>query len=524
MSYLLDAIYLVAFVASVPWLVWRAVFQGKNRSGWPTRLFGLVPWRHSLRPCVWLHAVSVGEVNLLTALVKEVERRDIDCDFVISTTTVTGFELARKRHPQRTVFYLPLDFSWAVRRALARLRPDLLVLVELELWPNLIRAARRAGVRVAVVNGRLSEKSYRGYRRIRPLVGHLLRQIDLVAAQNETYADRFLTLGAMSAAVQVTGSMKFDGVQSDRHNAATQRLATLAGIGPNDVVFLAGSTQEPEEEIAVEVWRSLVAHWPKLRLVIVPRHAERFEAVAALLRGHGVPFVRRSRLGESGGQGGDHTAASPLTPNPSPARGEGSSGVCETHQEQSFPLLSPAAAEPLSATEDDSAALSASQNGFPPVLLVDTIGELGVWWGTARIAFVGGSLGTRGGQNMIEPAAYGAAVSFGPNTRNFRDIVAALLEAEGAVVVADGAALTAFVRRCLAEPAFADELGRRAQRLVLSQQGATRATVDLLLPLISGATNSTPTVSASSDATFRADPPSGPRVRPQRGSEARRER
>ena len=509
MSYLLNAIYLVAFVASVPWLVWRAVFQGKNRSGWSARLFGMVPWRHSLRPCVWLHAVSVGEVNLLSALIKELERRELDCDFVISTTTVTGYELARKRHPQRTVFYLPLDFSWAVRRALARLRPDLLVLVELELWPNLIRAARRAGVRVAVVNGRLSEKSFRGYRRIRPLVGHLLRQINLIAAQNETYADRFLTLGALPDTVETTGSMKFDGVQSDRQNAATQRLANLAGIGPEDVVFLAGSTQEPEEETAVEVWRSLVAHWPRLRLVIVPRHAERFDAVAGLLRDRGVPFVRRSRLGESSGQ---------------------ASRVRETHQNSdvatSYPLLEARTAE--SAAGDDGAATCASHStthgGFPPVLLVDTIGELGAWWGTAHIAFVGGSLGTRGGQNMIEPAAYGAAVSFGPNTRNFRDIVAALLSAEGAVVVDDGPALTAFVRRCLAEPAFAEELGRRAQRLVLSQQGATRATVDLLLPLISGATNSTPTVSVSSDATFRADPPSGPRVRPQRGSEARRER
>ncbi|MGD9648163.1 MAG: 3-deoxy-D-manno-octulosonic acid transferase, partial [Pirellulales bacterium] len=296
MTYLLNALYLVAFVASVPWLIWRAVFQGKNRSGWSTRLFGLVPRRHSLRPCVWLHAVSVGEVNLLGALIREFERRDIDCDFVISTTTVTGYDLARKRHPQRTVFYLPLDFSWAVGRAIARLRPDLLVLVELELWPNLVRLARRAGVRVAVVNGRLSEQSFRGYCRIRPLMAHLLRQIDLVAAQNQTYAERFLALGARPAAVEITGSMKFDGVETNRAQPATQRLAALAGIAADDVVFLAGSTQEPEEEIAVEVWRSLVAHWPKLRLILVPRHVERFDAVAALLRARGVPFVRRSRL------------------------------------------------------------------------------------------------------------------------------------------------------------------------------------------------------------------------------------
>ncbi|MBX9788694.1 MAG: 3-deoxy-D-manno-octulosonic acid transferase [Pirellulales bacterium] len=522
MSYLLNALYLVALVACAPWLAWRAIVQGKNRSGWSARLLGLVPRRHSLRPCVWLHAVSVGEVNLLTALVREFERREVDCDFVISTTTVTGFELARKRHPQRTVFYCPLDFSWGVRRAIARLRPELLVLVELELWPNLVRLARRAGVRVAVVNGRLSEKSFRGYRRIRPLVAHLLGEIDLIAAQNTTYAERFLALGAPSATVHVTGSMKFDGVETDRRNAATVRLAELAGIAAEDVVLLAGSTQEPEEEIAVEVWRSLVAHWPRLRLILVPRHAERFDAVAALLRARGVPFVRRSGLGECRVREtlqSDGRCSSPgtLTPDPAAARGEGSNGVPETHQETSFPLLSPVEADADAAARDNDAAISASHSGFPPVLLVDTIGELGAWWGTAQIAFVGGSLGNRGGQNMLEPAAYGAAVSFGPNTRNFRDIVAALLEAEGAVVVHDGQELTTFVRRCLADAEFAGDLGRRAQQLVVAQQGATRATVDLLLPLVPSAA----LASEVTEVVRRADPPAGARVRPQRGSQVR---
>ena len=214
--------------------------------------------------------------------------------------------------------------------------------------------------------------------------------------------------------------MKYDGAQTDRCNPTTERLRRLAGFDQGDLVFLAGSTQEPEEALALAAWQSLRSEWPALRLVLVPRHRERFEAVAKFLESSGVAWQRRSKLEAEGPQ---------------------------------------AAAR---------------------VLLVDAIGELGAWWGTARVAFVGGSLGSRGGQNMIEPAAYGAAVCFGPNTQNFRDIVAAMLAHEAAAVVHDGGELTAFVRRCLADPAYADALGQRAADLVAGQLGATGRTLDLL--------------------------------------------
>ncbi len=249
-----------------------------------------------------------------------------------------------------------------------------------------------------------------------------------IAAQNEEYAGRFRALGAAAASVQVTGSMKYDGAQTNRANPQTERLARLAGIEPDERIFLAGSTQDPEESLALETFRQLSGSHPRLRLILVPRHADRFDAVAALLDRSGLPWQRRSELDQHG-------------PNPA-AR----------------------------------------------ILLVDAIGELGAWWGTARIAFVGGSLqSTRGGQNMIEPAAYGAAVSFGPDTRNFRDIVATLLAHEAAVVVRDGAELTAFVRRSLDERGYAELLGRRARSLVQSQLGATSRTLDLLTPLVSSA-------------------------------------
>jgi len=420
MSFLLDIIYVVLLVVLSPWFLYQAVSKGKYRRGWGAKLLGLAPHRERNGYCVWLHAVSVGEVNLLGTLISEIQRRRPDWQCVVSTTTATGYALARRKYAPRPVFYCPLDFSWAVRRALRRIRPDLLVLAELELWPNLIRAAKRRGARVAVVNGRLSERSFRGYRRLRPWVRRLLRQIDLIAVQNPQYADRFLALGAEASHVHVTGSMKFDGAQTDRNNEHTRRLARLAGIKDDDIVFLAGSTQEPEEALALDAYSALCAKFPKLRLILVPRHPERFAAVARLLDESEVRWQLRTAL-------------------------------CEDNAD-------PAAR----------------------VLLVDAVGELGAWWGTATIAFVGGSLGRRGGQNMIEPAAYGAAVSFGPNTHNFRDAVDQLLAHNAAVVVRDGAELTAFLRRALAEPPVAAELGRRARALVRSQLGATSATVDLL--------------------------------------------
>jgi 3-deoxy-D-manno-octulosonic-acid transferase len=424
MAYLLDLVYLLLLVAGSPWFVYAAIRKGKYREGLAAKFLGRVPIRTGSEPCIWLHAVSVGEVNLLAPLLARLEQHHPEWSCVISTTTKTGFDLAKKKYSPRTVFYCPLDFSWAVRAAVKRIRPQLLVLAELELWPNLIRATQKHGARVAVVNGRLSDGSLRGYRRIRPLIARLLQSLDAVAAQNAEYAERFRDLGARPDAVYLTGSIKFDGAQTQRHNPKTQQLAKLAGIQDGETVFLAGSTQEPEEELALQVYRELAAEYPTLRCIITPRHPERFEQVALLLDRSGIRWQRRSRLDEDG-------------------------------------------ADPQAR-----------------VLLVDAIGELGAWWGTAQIGFVGGSMGTRGGQNMIEPAAYGVAVSFGPATDNFRDVVALLRQRDAAVVVASREELAAFVRRCLQQPDFAQQLGQRARQLVLEQAGAADKTCELLQTLM----------------------------------------
>ena len=425
MSWLLNGVYLLLLILFLPILGYRAIRYQKYRKNFGTRFWGIAPKLPEKKPGgvrLWFQAVSVGEVNLLKPIFWQIANLHPDWELVISSTSKTGLELAKRTFPDHVVFPCPLDFHWAVRRAMRRIQPDLLVLAELELWPNLIAAAKKSGARVAIVNGRISDKSFPKYRRIRPLLRRVFRSVELVAAQDAESAARFLAVGAADDSLKITGSIKFDGVATDRNNPKTTALAALAGIVPDDLVFLAGSTQEPEEALAVETFRTLAPDFPRLRLIVVPRHPERFDAVAGMLDASGLSWTRRSTL-----------------------------------------------------------------NGEPPkerILLVDTVGELGAWWGTAHIAFVGGSMGSRGGQNVLEPAGYGAAVSFGPNTKNFRDITAMMLRANAAVVVADGNELTAFVRRALSEPLFAERLGQNAQNLVLAQCGATRVTVSYLAALL----------------------------------------
>lgn len=430
MRYLLNVVYSLGLLLALPWLLLRAIRHGKYRDGWQEKLWGRIAIDRPRSDRIWLHAVSVGEVNLLEPLIQSLREQRPDCECVISTTTRTGYELARRKFPGFTVFYCPLDFSWSVAEAMRRVRPSLLVLAELEVWPNLIAEAARSGVPIAVANGRLSERSYRGYRRFRSLLRPTFARLNLVAAQTRDYADRFVDLGVPTEQVQVTGSIKFDQAVVDRNNPHTVRLAQLAGITRSDQIFLAGSTQAPEEQLALETLRSLSSKHPALRLILVPRHPERFDEVAALLEQSGLRWQRRSRL--------------------------------------------------------DSASSEAPSDGRSTwqVLLVDTIGELRGWWGTAQYAYVGGSMGSRGGQNMIEPAAYGAAVAFGPRTSNFRDVVALLLTNQAATVVSDGYELTRWLQICLDDPTFAANMGQRAQHLVDSQRGAAAATTASLLQIL----------------------------------------
>jgi 3-deoxy-D-manno-octulosonic-acid transferase len=427
MRFLLDAVYLLGLLVLSPWLGYKILTTAKSRRGLWAKLTGRAVLRpDSGRTVAWFHGVSVGEIHLLGTIVTAFRTRHPDWQCVVSSTTDTGLAEARKRFPDLAVFPWPFDFSWAVRRALRRVRPSLVVLAEGELWPNFLLAARANGIPVAIVNGRMSPRSCQRYRRAAWLVRPLFSRVDLIAAQTEEYAVSYRSLGARPERVAVTGNVKYDGVETDRDNARTQGLRRLLGIEPDDLVWIAGSTQAPEEEIALDIFRRLQTELPRLRLLLVPRQKERFEDVASLLRRAGVPFRRRS-----------------------------------------YPII---------------------PSSRHPVILVDTIGELGALWGLVDVAFVGGSLdGRRGGQNMIEPAAYGAAVVFGPHVWNFRDAAERLVRAGGAVQVVDAEGLATAVRRLLSDADERARFGSAARRFVLRQQGATVRTVDLLSRLVPAA-------------------------------------
>ncbi|HYT90596.1 MAG TPA: 3-deoxy-D-manno-octulosonic acid transferase [Gemmataceae bacterium] len=433
MSYLLNLVYLLLLIVLTPWLVFRRLTGGKYPRGLWHKLTGRAVLRTGAAPCAWFHGVSVGEIHLLRQVVAAFRKRHPGWECVISTTTETGLAEAKRCFADLAVFYWPFDFTWAVKRALRRVRPNLIVLAEGELWPNFLAAANRRRVPVAVVNGRMSPRSFRRYRRLGVLSRRLFNRLDLCVAQTDEYAVHFQALGVAAGKVHVTGSVKYDGACADRDNPRTCALRRLLAVEEGDLVWIAGSTQAPEEQIVLDIYRRARKRHRNLRLFVVPRQKDRFDEVAELLRRSGLPFVRRSALTES------------------------------IHDRRA-------------------------------IVLIDSIGELGALWGLADVAFVGGSLdGQRGGQNMIEPAAYGAAVVFGPHVWNFKDAVERLLAAKAAIQVMDAAALEAAVNRLFEDIAERQRIGTAARWLALEQQGATERTIALLQLLMPRTTDGSDT-------------------------------
>ncbi len=432
MSLFLNLIYLSAMVLLSPWLAWRVVVQKKNRHGFGQKFFGWVPRRQGDHQCIWFHAVSVGEVKLLKPVIDGIAARSPEIEIVVSSTTQTGRTLAAELYPDCLTFYSPADFSWALNRAFKQIRPTAIVLAELELWPNLVHLATSRGIKVCVLNGRLSEKSSRGYSKFSFLCRPMFERLAWVGAQSENYAARFIQNGCDPSRVSVTGSVKFDGVETCRKNEKTARLravARQAGIGRKSFTFLAGSTQSEEDLLVATAWKTAAATNDQLRLVLVPRHPSRVGKLTESLNEIGIPWILRSSINVD------------------------------------------AIRAPRS--------ISNNRGGtFAPVLIVDVIGELSGWWGVADSGFVGGSMGSRGGQSMIEPAGLGIPVCFGPNTENFSDTVDQLIENEAAEVVHDGKQLLAFMQWSFRTPHLATAMGQRAQQVVQRNAGAAHRSVD----------------------------------------------
>ena len=423
-----DALYALVGPLVIPPMALRRVLQRRPYPQFWQRLVGSTI-KHaspSIPPAdrpVWFHGVSMGEIIMLSRLIRAFQAVVPHRGVCLSTTTTTGFAAAEARLPDVPRFYFPLDLSWAIARTLDALDPALVVLAEAELWPNLLAECRARRIPVALVNARMSDRSFRRYRWARPITRRLLSKLSLIAAQTDDFAARFLDLGAEPATVVVTGSIKFDGLETDRSNPNTVRLRRLFGVRDGDVVWVAGSTSAPEEGMVLTVYEELIAagHWVKL--IIVPRHPERFEEVAAMVAERGLPWMRRSEL-----QGG-------------PARSDA-------------------------------------------VIVVDTLGELAHVWGLADLGFVGGSFARRGGQSMLEPAAYGVATFFGPHVWNYRDAAQALVHAGAARQVHSLEEMRDVTRQLLADSRLRREMGERARQYVASHRGAAERTARYLSSLL----------------------------------------
>jgi 3-deoxy-D-manno-octulosonic-acid transferase len=460
---------LAALIAGAPWWLWRMATTHKYREGLLQRLGrvprGLVssPTPAGTRPLIWLHAVSVGEVLAVTRLVGALEAALPDCIIAISTTTRTGQALARERFGSNRVFYCPLDLPWAVRAHLNALQPCLLILAETEFWPNLLSACIRRAIPVAVVNARISNRSWPRYQRLRRFWRPLLSRLSRVLAQTQTDADRLLALGCLPDCVSVAGNLKFD-VRAVHEAEATRQLKSMTtGLR----LIVAGSTLEGEESALLEAWPRLLAADPQLVLVLAPRHPERFSAVAALLDKSGIPWCKRSGW--------------PAVPQAFVQSALAASGH-DFSRARSVPEMKGASAPDF-------------QNLLQPgtIVLLDTIGELASIYSLASVAFVGGSLVPAGGHNPLEPAQFAVPIVMGPHYANFVAITDSL-RSHDAVRITAKDEVAATLIELLSDCSAAEAMGARAKEVFDRQAGATNRCVEALRELLaaSGAMERTP--------------------------------
>jgi 3-deoxy-D-manno-octulosonic-acid transferase len=431
MRLIYNVLFLIGFVFSAPFYFWKMKRRGGWRAGfwqrfarYDARLKTALTNRHTL----WVHAVSVGEVNIATQLIKSLETRAPSLTVVVSTTTSTGMGELRKKLPVHVPkFYYPIDRRKYVSRALRVINPEAIVLVEAEIWPNFLWKASDRRMPTFLVNARLSEKSYRGYRRAAFLFRPIFRSFTGVGAQNEADAQRLIDLGCRPEVVRIVGNLKFDAAQiAEKSPIRVDQLYKQIGVGEDAMILVAGSTHDGEEAFLADVFLRLRDRFPKLFLTLVPRHFERSREVGAELEKRKIPFVYRTEISASS-------------------------------------FFSP---------------------GEVRVLVVNTTGELRHFYENATLVFVGKTLTAEGGQNPIEPGAIGKAMVFGPNMQNFQAIAAAFVNARAARQEPDAAGVERAIAELLASPQQREELGRNALQVVSQNRGSIERTIDMILESI----------------------------------------
>jgi len=423
MRYAIDFLYILAIAAYSPVILYRRLAHKRYRGGWGQRL-GDIRRRTPQQPCIWIHAVSVGEVNAARTLIDALHRQHPNMPVAVSATTDTGLARAKAIYQSDCdVFYFPFDLSCVMSRAITNINPAIICLMELEVWPNLARFAADRQIPVAVVNGRISDGSFPKYLKIRRLIRPMFSRVGLVLAQTPEYAERFIALGCPAERVQVTGSLKYDTAQIDGEVPGTARLVEQINLG-KERLWVLGGTGPGEEAIGLEVFRGLRQQpaFEDLRLAIVPRKPERFDEVAALIEQAGLEFVRYSELKK----------------------------------------------------------MDSCTGGKPTVILGDTMGDLKKFYALATVVFVGRTLTPMGGSDMMEPAALGKCTLFGPHTFNFKQTVDALLSGGGAIEIKNAEELLTAVQKCLSDADYAGRITDAGRDIIRRNQGATQKSLDAL--------------------------------------------
>lgn len=438
MYFLYSVLLTAGFLLLLPRFLLDAVRHGKYAVGFGERTGSLPRFDSGGRPVIWLHCVSVGEAQAARPLARALLEQFPSHSIVVSTTTQTGQRVAREAFAgvALSVFYFPFDWAWSVRRALNTINPSVVLVMETELWPRFFGECRKRGIPIALVNGRISESSFRRYRYVRPFISRVLSELELAVMQSDTDAARIRSLGLASERVKISGNVKFDLETDPAWQPLTDELRRRFQFGDGRPLVLAASTHSPEEQIVIEAFKRLrrsATHPP--RLLIAPRHPERFAEVAALLDASGLAWLRRT---------------------------------------------------------SEAGAVDASCDA----VLLDTIGELRAAYPLADVVFVGGSIAPVGGHNVIEPAASARCIVVGAHTSNFKTVVNSFRERDALIQLPElderdaTSALSKMFGELLSDEKRRRLIGERARAVLDENRGATARTIGLLAPLLEGsATN-----------------------------------
>lgn len=414
-----DLIFFIFALAYLP----AYLFRGKFHKGFFARLGFVSRIPHPERP-IWIHAVSVGEVVAVRSLIDGLRNAYPQKKFVISTVTPTGNRIARDiARGSDFVTYLPLDLSFIVKRVIGRINPSLFIIAETEIWPNLISSLSKKDIPVVIVNGRISDASFRGYSLIKFLLRPLLNKISLFCVQGIRDAERFRSLGAAENKIKVTGNMKFDNTGLP-HIRGAEDLRSKLGLREGDRLLVAGSTHFDEEGAILDIYKDLLSDFSDLKLLIAPRHPQRSKDIAGAVSGFGFRAVFISGL------------------------------------TQSCPTCIPS-----------------------PVFILDIIGQLIYFYDIAQIVFVGGSLVKKGGHNILEPASLGKPILFGPHMFNFRDIAELFIKNKAAIMVDDKEQLRIKIKEVLKDDSYASRLSRNARDLIRKNSGSAARNLEFIKKL-----------------------------------------